>query len=64
MNTSTIVTDRTEEWLLRIDEAAQRLACSRDWLYRHWKQLPFARRMPYGVRFSANGIDAYIRQKK
>ena len=34
--------DSEPDRLLDVDEAAQRLGCSADWLYRHARQLPFA----------------------
>ena len=47
--------------LLTVTEAAERLACSPDWLYRH--RLPFAVRNGRQLRFSATGLDRYIRQQ-
>jgi predicted DNA-binding transcriptional regulator AlpA len=47
--------------LLSIDEAARRLGSSIDYLYRHKDNYPFTRRNGRAVRFSSNGIDAYIR---
>src|SRR5213595_2340784 len=44
--------------LLTVAEAAERLACSKDWLYRH--RLPFAVRNGRQLRFSAVGLDRYI----
>lgn len=53
----------TEDRLLTIAEAAERLCTSEDWLYRNWKKLPFARKLSKKqLRFSAHGIDGYIRQ--
>jgi excisionase family DNA binding protein len=48
--------------LLDVDEAARRLGTSKDYLYRHHANLPFARRMGRSLRFSALGIEKYIRQ--
>jgi excisionase family DNA binding protein len=47
--------------LLTVAEAAERLACSKDWLYRH--RLPFAVRNGRQLRFSADGLDRYIRTR-
>ena len=47
--------------LLTVAEAAVRLACSKDWLYRH--RLPFAVRNGRQLRFSADGLHRYIRQR-
>jgi predicted DNA-binding transcriptional regulator AlpA len=54
-------TTSAAERLLTVEEAAARLGASTDWLYRHWRQLPFARKLPYGLRFSESGLNAYIR---
>ena len=47
--------------LLTIEEAAARLKCSADWLYRHAKRLPFTVRIGRNLRFSERGIDEAIR---
>ena len=54
---------RDGDRLLTVAEAAGRLACSRDWLYRHHHRLPFAVRNGRQLRFSALGVDRYIRQR-
>jgi excisionase family DNA binding protein len=56
-------TDGGEARLLTVDEAAARLGVSADWLYRRTKSLPFVVRVGRHVRFSANGIDRYIRNR-
>jgi excisionase family DNA binding protein len=48
--------------LLDVYEAARRLGTSKDYLYRHHARLPFTRRMGRSLRFSALGIEKYIRQ--
>lgn len=58
----TMETARSEQ-LLDITEAAKRLDASEHYLYRHWKTLPFAQKYGWGLRFSANGIDEYIRRR-
>jgi excisionase family DNA binding protein len=50
--------------LLDADEAARRLGISKDYLYRHHARLPFTRRMGRGLRFSALGIQTYIRRQR
>lgn len=50
--------------LLTISEAAERLSVSKDWLYRRSRRLPFAVRVGRHVRFSARGIERYIRQRE
>ncbi len=54
---------RNGDRLLTVGEAAVRLACSKDWLYRHHHRLPFAVRNGRQLRFSADGLDRYIRQR-
>lgn len=50
--------------LFTVEEAAQRLAVSEDWLYRHADKLPFTVRIgDRHLRFSAAGIEKFIRQK-
>jgi hypothetical protein len=46
---------REPEQLLDIAESAKRLNVSEDYLYRHWKKLPFAHKYDWGLRFSARG---------
>jgi len=48
---------------LDIGAAATRLGVSRDYLYRHANQFPFARREGRNWRFSGQGIAAYISKK-
>ena len=50
--------------LLRVGEAATRLGTSTDWLYRQAKRLPFTVRQGGQLRFSAQGISRYIRQRE
>jgi excisionase family DNA binding protein len=54
-------TAHERDQLLTVDEAADRLACSKDWLYRHHHRLAFAVRNGRHLRFSAEGLDRYIR---
>jgi excisionase family DNA binding protein len=59
--------DRTPEApdeLLDVEEAARRLSLSCDHLYRHAKELPFTVRIGRRLRFSAKGIERYIRQRQ
>jgi predicted DNA-binding transcriptional regulator AlpA len=50
--------------LLTAKEAANTLACSIDWLYRHAAKLPFTVRLGRALRFSAEGLDRYVRQRQ
>lgn len=46
--------------LLTVEQAAERLNVSADWLYRRAARLPFTRRLGRPVRFSARGIAEYL----
>jgi len=51
----------SEDRLLKIDEASERLQMSKDWLYRNWRKLPFTVHLsPRNLRFSIKGIEQYI----
>ena len=50
--------------LLDVQDAAQRLKTSTDWLYRHARRLPFTVRNGRQLRFSAAGIARYIRERQ
>ena len=51
--------------LLDAEEAAQLLSVSPDWIYRHSKRLPFARKLgPKMLRFSAQGLQKYLAIRK
>jgi len=49
--------------LLTVEEAAQKLGLSRDYLYRHAKRFPFTVRLGSRLRFSERGVERYIRQR-
>ena len=52
--------ERQTDKLLTIEEAAEALRTSKDWLYRNWKKLPFTvRHSPRQLRFSSKGIERY-----
>jgi excisionase family DNA binding protein len=54
-----------EDHLLTVEEAAERLGTSRDWLYRKAHKLPFTVRLgPRQLRFSSRGIDRYLRTRQ
>ena len=54
----------TEDRLLDIGEAAEVLKTTKDYLYRHWRELPFAFEFsPRQIRFSLKGIHDYIEEK-
>lgn len=47
--------------LLTVEEAAIKLKCSVDWLYKRAKRLPFTIRIGRNLRFSERGIEEAIR---
>jgi excisionase family DNA binding protein len=53
-----------EDQLLDVDEAADRLGTSTDYLYRHSGKFPFTVRIGSRLRFSARGIDRFIRTRQ
>jgi excisionase family DNA binding protein len=57
------MTPHIEDRLLTIDEAAEVLRTTKDYLYRHHKDLPFTVRLsPRQLRFSSKGIERYIEE--
>jgi excisionase family DNA binding protein len=50
--------------LLTVEQAAERLGMSKDYLYRNHSRLPFVRRMGRTLRFSSSGITDYIGSRK
>lgn len=59
-----LMAQRQEDKLLDIKDAAIRLGMSEDYLYRHFRSLPFAVPMGRAKRFSAQGIEAYLARKQ
>jgi excisionase family DNA binding protein len=56
---------RDEDRLLTIDQVAQRLSVSRDWVYRNGKRLSFTRKLgPKMVRFSESGLQKWLKAKE
>jgi len=54
-----------EDRLLTVNEAAQLLSLSPDWLYRHAKKLPFARKLgPKMLRFDYRGMLKWLETRK
>ncbi len=56
--------DLPEDRLLDVHEAAERLGTSTDYLYRHSSKLPFTIRIGSRLRFSARGIERFIRTRQ
>jgi excisionase family DNA binding protein len=50
--------------LLSVDDAAERLGMSRNYLYRNSQKFPFTRHVGRSVRFSSLGIDSYIQKDR
>ena len=48
---------------LSVEQAAEKLGMSKDWLYRHAHGLPFTIRIGRGLGFSEAGIERYLRQR-
>ncbi len=49
-----------QDQLLDVDQAAQRLGVSSDYLYRHSREFPFSRHIGKRLLFSSSGIDKYL----
>jgi excisionase family DNA binding protein len=56
-------TAASRDRLLTVKEAAEKMRCSADWLYRHSPTLPFVVRDGRLLRFSEQGIEEYIRRR-
>lgn len=59
---ATAGTAEKEDRLLEIEEAAERLSMSKSSLYKN--KYPFKVHMGSSVKFSSNGIDKYIAQRR
>jgi excisionase family DNA binding protein len=56
---------KDEDRLVSVEEAAELLGVSRDWLYRRASKLPFTRKLgPKMLRFSSIGIQKYLATRK
>jgi excisionase family DNA binding protein len=56
---------RDEDRLLTVDQVAQRLSVSRDWVYRNGKRLSFTRKLgPKMVRFSESGLQKWLKARE
>jgi excisionase family DNA binding protein len=56
---------RDDDRLLTIDQVAQRLSVSRDWVYRNGKKLGFTRKLgPKMARFSESGLQKWLKAKE
>jgi predicted DNA-binding transcriptional regulator AlpA len=58
-------TQQEADRMLDAKEAARALSVSEDWLYRHAKKLPFARKLgPKMLRFSEQGLVKWMATRK
>jgi excisionase family DNA binding protein len=55
--------NEADDALLTVQQAAERLGVSEDWLYRRTRTLPFVVRVGRHVRFSSRGIERFIRNR-
>lgn len=56
---------REEDRLLTIDQVAERLSVSRDWIYRNGKRFGFTRKLgPKMIRFSETGLQKWLKSKE
>jgi hypothetical protein len=54
---------QADEWLT-VRQAAQKLSCGTDFLYKNATSLPFARHLGRKLLFSTRGIEEYLRRQK
>ena len=54
---------RARDLAVTVDQAAERLGVSTDWLFRRSRTLPFVVRLGRHLRFSNRGIDRYLRNR-
>ena len=60
--TTFVVESRPNE-MLDVDEAARRMGVSKDYLYRHQRKFPFARRIGRKLLFSSSGLDKFLARR-
>jgi excisionase family DNA binding protein len=55
---------RQQDRLLTIDQVAQQLSVSKDWVYRNGKKLTFSQKKlgPKMVRFSETGLQKWLKE--
>jgi excisionase family DNA binding protein len=55
---------RDEDRLLTIEEVAERLSVSKDWVYRNGRRLSFTRKLgPKLIRFSETGLQKWLKEQ-
>lgn len=58
-------TSSSGDRLVTVDEAAALLGVTTKWLYHHWRDLPFAKKLGGKIlRFSEQGIQRYIARRR
>jgi excisionase family DNA binding protein len=57
-------TVQSADEFLTVKQAAQKLGCSTDYLYKNSASLPFARHLGKKLLFSTHGIEEYLRKQK
>jgi hypothetical protein len=62
LNVAPALPSKQHDELVDVAAASDRLGVSKDYLYRHAKELPFARNVGSRLLFSSLGIDAYIQK--
>jgi excisionase family DNA binding protein len=55
---------RNPDELIDVEQAAERLCMSRDYIYRHHNRFPFTRRIGRKLLFSSIGLDEYLHRRK
>jgi excisionase family DNA binding protein len=59
---SSVVQARPDE-MLDVEEAARRMGVSKDYLYRHQRKFPFARRIGRKLLFSSVGLEKFLARR-
>ena len=59
---SSVVESQPDE-LLDVEETARRMGVSKDYLYRHQRKFPFARRIGRKLLFSSSGLDKFLARR-
>jgi predicted DNA-binding transcriptional regulator AlpA len=50
--------------LLRLSEAAKRLNQSKDWLYRHWREVGGKKLGPKSIRFAIQDLEKWLQSRR
>jgi excisionase family DNA binding protein len=60
---SSAVVESRPDQLLDVEETARRIGISKDYLYRHQRKFPFARRIGRKLLFSSSGLDKFLARR-